>query len=258
MFKSTRLTTKSVNRLSELPEDNDEEADNSRETKSGQSTTGNDNQPTSESSSFSLARAETRMIFYYKALLLVVIALFAAAIGTVTYFIIYNQEEMEYHARVRTDLMRQIFGSDGGGPQINLTPSTQVPYDHNFRMFICTKLANPHYLPDVSIKVTLVNFTVTMEGLEDQMLGEVVSIEKRELEEEKNKIIKTVSQGQKQLKAMEESILEKLKNEKGNILDNNLNYSSLESNDTHKLGHCSLLYFLVPIIRLRMKLVARY
>lgn len=87
MFKSTRLTTKSVNRLSELPEDNDEEADNSRETKSGQSTTGNDNQPTSESSSFSLARAETRMIFYYKALLLVVIALFAAAIGTVTYFI---------------------------------------------------------------------------------------------------------------------------------------------------------------------------
>jgi dynein heavy chain len=30
-----------------------------------------------------------------------------------------------------------------------------------------TKLANPHYLPDVCIKVTLINFTVTLEGLED-------------------------------------------------------------------------------------------
>ena len=33
-----------------------------------------------------------------------------------------------------------------------------------------TKMANPHYLPEVCIKVTIINFTVTKSGLEDQLL----------------------------------------------------------------------------------------
>lgn len=117
-------------------------------------------------------------------------------------------------------LMRQIFSAEGGGPMIQMSvQSGPIDYNNNFRFFMCTKLPNPHYLPDVSIKVTLVNFTVTMDGLEDQMLGEVVSIEKRELEEEKNEIIMNIADGQKKLKQIEETVLFKLKNSKGNILD---------------------------------------
>lgn len=33
-----------------------------------------------------------------------------------------------------------------------------------------TKMANPHYLPEVCIKVTIINFTVVQSGLEDQLL----------------------------------------------------------------------------------------
>lgn len=29
-----------------------------------------------------------------------------------------------------------------------------------------TKMPNPHYIPEICIKVTLINFTVTFEGLE--------------------------------------------------------------------------------------------
>jgi dynein heavy chain len=32
-----------------------------------------------------------------------------------------------------------------------------------------SKMPNPHYLPEVAIKTTIINFTVTMEGLEDQL-----------------------------------------------------------------------------------------
>lgn len=44
--------------------------------------------------------------------------------------------------------------------------SDNVDYDINFKLFMTTKLPNPHYLPEICIKVTLINFTVTFEGLE--------------------------------------------------------------------------------------------
>ncbi len=39
------------------------------------------------------------------------------------------------------------------------------------RLFITTKLPNPHYPPEVCVKATLLNFTITSTGLQDQMLG---------------------------------------------------------------------------------------
>lgn len=57
-----------------------------------------------------------------------------------------------------------------------------IPYSDDFKFFITTKLANPHYMPEICIKVTLINFTVTPEGLEDQLLVEVVKFERPELE----------------------------------------------------------------------------
>lgn len=42
-----------------------------------------------------------------------------------------------------------------------------MPYNADFKFVITTKLANPHYLPEICIKVALINFTVTPEGLED-------------------------------------------------------------------------------------------
>ena len=47
--------------------------------------------------------------------------------------------------------------------------SPQVDYDDLFKLFMTSKMPNPHYLPEVAIKTTIINFTVTMEGLEDQL-----------------------------------------------------------------------------------------
>lgn len=48
-----------------------------------------------------------------------------------------------------------------------------IDYDKNFKLYMTTKLANPHYLPEICINVTLVNFLVTESGLEDQLLAYV-------------------------------------------------------------------------------------
>ena len=37
-----------------------------------------------------------------------------------------------------------------------------------------TAMGNPHYLPAVCIQVTLINFIVTFDGLQEQLLSSVV------------------------------------------------------------------------------------
>ena len=41
-------------------------------------------------------------------------------------------------------------------------------------MILQTKLANPHYKPEMQAQATLINFTVTPDGLEDQPFAEAV------------------------------------------------------------------------------------
>lgn len=50
-------------------------------------------------------------------------------------------------------------------------------YSLDFKFFITTKLSRPHYAPEVCVKVTMLNFMVTEQGLEDQMLSLVVKSE---------------------------------------------------------------------------------
>ena len=52
-------------------------------------------------------------------------------------------------------------------------------------MVLQTKLANPHYKPEMQAQATLINFTVTKDGLEDQLLAEVVATERPDLEKTK-------------------------------------------------------------------------
>ena len=42
-----------------------------------------------------------------------------------------------------------------------------LEFNEDFRFFLTTKLRNPHYLPEVCTKVTLLNFCITKEGLND-------------------------------------------------------------------------------------------
>lgn len=64
-----------------------------------------------------------------------------------------------------------------------------IEYSLDFRFYITTKLRNPHYLPELSTKVTILNFMITYEGLNDQLLGILVKKERPDLEKEKERLI---------------------------------------------------------------------
>lgn len=94
-----------------------------------------------------------------------------------------------------------------------------VEYNHDFRLYLTTKLSNPHYPPEASTKVTLINFMVTVDGLEDQMLNRTVAAEHPALEQERNELIVKNAENQKQLQMIEDKILIGMKESQGNILD---------------------------------------
>ena len=50
-----------------------------------------------------------------------------------------------------------------------------------FTLYLHTKLSNPHYPPEIQAECTLINFTVTEQGLEDQLLDLVVLKERPDL-----------------------------------------------------------------------------
>ncbi|KAF5272727.1 hypothetical protein FQA39_LY07754 [Lamprigera yunnana] len=114
-------------------------------------------------------------------------------------------------------LLRQTF-VQGGRVLIRLGDS-DVEYDNNFRFYITTKLSNPHYLPEICIKVTIVNFTVTPSGLEDQLLADVVRLERPDFERQRSELIVRINNDKAQLKAVEDRILKLLFTSQGNILD---------------------------------------
>uniref|UniRef100_A0A452E4H5 Dynein axonemal heavy chain 7 n=1 Tax=Capra hircus TaxID=9925 RepID=A0A452E4H5_CAPHI len=114
-------------------------------------------------------------------------------------------------------LLKQTF-KQGGSTCIRLGDST-IEYSPDFRFYITTKLRNPHYLPETSVKVTLLNFMITSEGMQDQLLGIVVARERPDLEEEKQALILQGAENKRQLKEIEDKILEVLSSSEGNILE---------------------------------------
>ncbi|KAE9297326.1 Dynein heavy chain 6, axonemal [Phytophthora fragariae] len=88
-----------------------------------------------------------------------------------------------------------------------------------FRLYLTTKLANPLFMPDVFIRVNVVNFTVTRDGLEEQLLSDVVLRERMEVEERKHTLLASIARDQQQLQDIEIKILNLLSDAKGNILD---------------------------------------
>ena len=94
-----------------------------------------------------------------------------------------------------------------------------IPYNDDFKFIITTKLANPHYLPEICIKVTVINFTVTPEGLEDQLLVDVVKYEQPELEQQKDQLVVQLAEFKRQLADTEAKILKLVSEASDDILD---------------------------------------
>jgi dynein heavy chain, axonemal len=94
-----------------------------------------------------------------------------------------------------------------------------LDYDPKFRMYFITRLPNPNFSPELQAKTTVVDFTVTQQGLEEQLLGKVIGKEQKALEEQLNQVLAEVNENRKSLMLLDASLLERLTSNTGNLLE---------------------------------------
>ncbi|CAE8597984.1 unnamed protein product [Polarella glacialis] len=97
----------------------------------------------------------------------------------------------------------------------------EIDYDPKFQLLLQSKLPNPHYRPEIAAQCTIINFIVTPGGLEDQILAMVVNVEKPELEQQKQELVRRQNDFKVTLSQLEDELLSQLSAaDPATILDN--------------------------------------
>jgi len=94
-----------------------------------------------------------------------------------------------------------------------------MDFDDNFMMYFITRLPNPSFSPELQAKTTLIDFTVTQKGLEEQLLGKVIGKEQKALEEQLNQVLEEVNANTKSLMQLDASLLDRLTSNTGDLLE---------------------------------------
>jgi len=136
-------------------------------------------------------------------------------------------------------LLRKEILLVNGEPYISFNDNTQF-FDPDFRLFIFTQLSNPHYSPEVQQIAKVLNFSVTREGLEQQLLQIICHHELNKEETERQKQRKESLMLERIKKEEFDKILTTLRESGQEILESDgfvktLNQSKETTNDIMRL-----------------------
>ncbi|CAH0562483.1 unnamed protein product [Brassicogethes aeneus] len=112
----------------------------------------------------------------------------------------------------------------------------KLKYHRNFRFYLFTNKANPHYFPEIWNKFTIINFHITKAALTDHLLNVVVEIEKPEFKSLKIDLTKKMRKNKAEIKELEKKILYTLTESETDILEDEGSIKILhESKDLAKI-----------------------
>ncbi|XP_024136867.1 dynein heavy chain 10, axonemal isoform X4 [Oryzias melastigma] len=127
-------------------------------------------------------------------------------------------------------LERNVVESDGR--TVIVLGDKDVNYDPNFKLFLHTTLANPQFSPSVFEKALVINYSVTLRGLEDQLLSITTGFLENVLQQQHLQLVQEMSENKALLKTLGDSLLMELLTSTGNMLDNTELIQTLEKTKT--------------------------
>jgi dynein heavy chain len=88
----------------------------------------------------------------------------------------------------------------------------------DFKLFMATKLSNPDFSPEFCANTAVVNFNVTLLGLENQLLSRIIGLERTELEDQRKALLTEVTNGSQKIKMLQDDLLNRLASTQGSLL----------------------------------------
>ncbi|EUB61781.1 Dynein heavy chain 5, axonemal [Echinococcus granulosus] len=115
-------------------------------------------------------------------------------------------------------LITQSFYTVGTTLQVKIW-DFETTVDPKFQLFLTTQLANPVFTPELLANTALIDFSVTVKGLEDQLLAHVVSVEREKLESLRIELLNSTMENKKRIESLQINLLYRLANTKGSLVD---------------------------------------
>ncbi|XP_026551198.1 dynein heavy chain 14, axonemal [Pseudonaja textilis] len=120
-------------------------------------------------------------------------------------------------SNIKSILSKEIYKK--GGQEFIRIGDSEIQYNSDFRLYLTTQKPNPHFLPATCNIVTMINFTLTFHGLQNQLLSAVVNKEKPELEKQYCTLMESLSIDLVALHEYEQRSLQLLQKTTGHLLD---------------------------------------
>jgi dynein heavy chain, axonemal len=106
----------------------------------------------------------------------------------------------------------------GSGSSI-IVGDKECEFCSGFSLYMTSKDSNPVLSPEVCAKICLINFSVTLKGLEDQLLGRIVQMERPELEETRLMLLEELTGNTLKIAGLQNDLLDRLSNSEGSLVE---------------------------------------
>ena len=115
-----------------------------------------------------------------------------------------------------------------GGRVLVRVGNQDIDFSPSFTLMMITRDSSFTFPPDISSRVTFVNFTITRDNLESQALERILRTEKPEIEARRNDLLRNQAEYQMRLRHLEQALLNALNESSGRVLEDDIVLNSLE------------------------------
>ncbi|KAI9501195.1 dynein heavy chain [Coemansia spiralis] len=137
-------------------------------------------------------------------------------------------QDVEHLDPILNPVLNRELRRTGGRVLIRLG-NQDIDFSPAFRLFLSTRDPSATFAPDLSSRVTFVNFTVTRASLQAQCLGQVMRHERPDVDERRRDLLRLQGEFRLRLHSLEKELLRALNASQGNILDDDSVIATLET-----------------------------